>query len=96
MTGEMSNERAKEELLFIELVAAALVRAAELAAVVLIFLLVCPPLLILLVVVGVPLVALFAIAAVLSLPYEVLRHLRGRRTHHTSIVLRRLQRLRHA
>jgi hypothetical protein len=98
MTDSTSDERRKERLLFIELAAASLVRSAEVAAIVLIGLLVCPPLLILLVVVGVPLVAFATLVAivtgVLAIPYHVASHLRGRRAHHTSIVVRRLQRLR--
>lgn len=92
-----SNELPKEGLAFIELAAASLVRSAEVAAVVLIAVLVCPPVLILLVVVAVPLVALAALVAivtgVLAIPYRLARHLRGRRAHHTAIVVHRLQRL---
>jgi hypothetical protein len=82
---------------FVEFAAAATVRAVEVAAVVLLALLVCPPLFILVVVVAVPLVALVALvaaaAAIVAVPYRLARHLRGRRAHHTSLVLRRLQRL---
>jgi hypothetical protein len=85
---------------FVEFAAAATVRAVEVAAVVLLALLVCPPLFILVVVVAVPLVALVALvaaaAAIVAMPYRLVRHLRGRRAHHTSLVLRRLQRLRGA
>jgi hypothetical protein len=80
---------------FVEFAAAATVRAVEVAAVVLLALLVCPPLFIVVVVVAVPLVALVALvataAAIVALPFRLVRHLRGRRAHHTSLVLRRLR-----
>ncbi|TML07264.1 MAG: hypothetical protein E6G41_05085 [Actinobacteria bacterium] len=98
MTDQTSSERTEERLAFIELAAAGLVRSAEVAAVVLIVLLVCPPLLILLVVVAVPLAALAVLVAivfgVVAIPYRIASHLRGRRAHHTHIVVHRLKRLR--
>jgi hypothetical protein len=97
-----SDHRSSGEILeasapFVEFAAATTVRAVEVTAVVLLALLVCPPLFILVVVVAVPLVALVALiaiaTAIVALPYRLVRHLRGRRAHHISLVLRRLQRL---
>ena len=82
--------------LSIELAAAASVRVVEVAAVVVLSLLVCPPLAILAVVVALPLVALAALLAIAAVPFLLVRHLRGRRDHHTSLVLHRLRRLRGA
>ena len=83
---------------FIEFAAAAMVPAVEVAAVVLLALLVCPPLFIVVVAVAVPLVAMVALvaiaAAIVTLPYRLVRHLLARRAHHTSLVLRRFRRLR--
>jgi hypothetical protein len=95
-----SGEILQEAAPFVEFAAAAMVRAVEVAAVVLLVLLVCPPLFILVVVVAVPLVALGALvaiaAAIVATPCLLVRHLRGRRAHHTSLVLSRLRRLRRA
>ncbi len=94
--GEILREAAP----FVEFAVPAMVRAVEVAAVVLLVLLVCPPLFILVVVVAVPLVALAALvaiaAAIVAMPCLLMRHLRGRRAHHTSLVLSRLRRLRGA
>jgi hypothetical protein len=99
-THRTSGEVLEASAPFVELAAATTVRAVEVAAVALLALLVCPPLFILVVVVAVPLVALVALvaiaAAIVAMPYRLVRHLRGRRAHHTSLVLRRLQRLRGA
>jgi hypothetical protein len=71
-------------------------RGVEMAAVVLLGLLVCPPLAILAVVVVVPLLVtalvLGLIAAVLSAPYLLIHHLRGRDRRHASLLAHRLRR----
>ena len=93
-----SGEILQEAAPFVEFAVPAMVRAVEVAAVVLLVLLVCPPLFILVVVVAVPLVALAALvaiaAAIVAMPCLLMRHLRGRRAHHTSLVLSRLRPLR--
>jgi uncharacterized membrane protein len=95
-----SGETLEHAGLSIELAAAAMVRIVEVATVVVLSLLVCPPLAILAIVVALPLVALAALlaiaSAIVAVPYLLVRHLRGRRAHHTSLVLRRLRRLRGA
>jgi hypothetical protein len=99
-THRTSGEVLEASAPFVEFAAAAMVRAVEVAAVVLLALLVCPPLFIVVVVVAVPLVAMAALVAIaagiVAMPYLLVRHLRGRRAHHTSLVARRLRRLRGA
>ena len=98
-----SGEILQEAAPFVEFAAAAMVRAVEVAAIVLLVLLVCPQLerrLSLSTSMAVPLVALGALvaiaAAIVATPCLLVRHLRGRRAHHTSLVLSRLRRLRRA
>jgi len=69
----------EEDAALAGLAAGETLRAVEVAAVVLLGLLVCPPLAILAVVVIVPLLVLAVVVAVLSVPYLVVRHLRGHR-----------------
>jgi hypothetical protein len=76
------------------------VRGVEAAAAVLLALLICPPLLILVVVVAVPLVAAAAlvslVAGVLAAPYLLVRHARGHRGTHASLLVERLRHAGHA
>jgi hypothetical protein len=70
--------------------------AARSCAVVVLSLLVCPPPAIRVIAVTLPLVALAALLAIAAVPFLLLRHLRGDRDYHTSLVLHRLRRLRGA
>ena len=76
-------ERSEEELSWAGLAVAETLRAAELAVIAIGALLICPPLAILAVVVVVPTVAIAvvvgAVAAVISLPVFVIRHLHRHR-----------------
>jgi hypothetical protein len=88
-------EKLEKDALVTGFAAAGALRAFEVAAVVLLGLLVCPPLAILVVVVVVPLlvIALVAalLAAVLTVPYLLVRHLRGHHGGHASLLGHRLR-----
>jgi hypothetical protein len=77
------------------LAAAGGIRAVEVGAIVLLGLLVCPPLAILVVVVVAPLLAiglvLGLLAAVFSVPYVLVQHLRGHHGGHASLLAHRLR-----
>jgi hypothetical protein len=81
-----ATERAEEVATDVGLAGALTLRAVEVGAFLLVGLLVVPPLAILVVVVVVPLVALTLlvslIAAVLAVPYLIVRHFRGHRAGH--------------
>ena len=90
-------EKLEEEASVAGLAAAGALRGTEVAVVVLIGLLVCPPLAIMAFLVVVPVLVaglvLGLIVAVLSTPYLIVHHLRGRHRDHGTLFL---QRLRHA
>jgi len=90
-------ERSEEELSWAGLAVAETLRAAELAAIAIGALLICPPLAILAVVVVVPTVAIAlvvgAVAAVISLPVFVIRHLHRHRAGSGHERVHRLARL---
>jgi hypothetical protein len=94
-----ATERVEEVATDIDLAGSLTLRAVEVGAIVLIGLLVAPPLLILVVVVVVPLVALTVlvslVAAVLAVPYLIVRHIRGHRAGH-EVLRHRLARAFHA
>jgi hypothetical protein len=88
-------ERLEEDAALTGLVAAGALRAVELAAIVLLGLLVVPPLAILVVVVVLPLVAIALVitllAAILTVPYLLVRHFRSPREGHASLLAHRLR-----
>jgi hypothetical protein len=90
-------ERSEEELSWAGLAVAETLRAAELAAIAIGALLICPPLAILAVIVVVPTVAIAlvvgAVAAVISLPVFVIRHLHRHRAGSGHERVHRLARL---
>src|SRR5262245_48009039 len=75
--------------------AAGAIRGVEIAAIVLLGLLICPPLAILAVVVVVPLLAIGLVvgllAAVVTVPYVIVRRLRGHHGGHGALLARRLR-----
>jgi hypothetical protein len=88
-------EKLGEDAVLTGLVAAGALRGVEVAAVVLLGLLVCPPLAILAVVVVVPLLAIALIAAlvaaVLTIPYLLVRHFRSPHGGHAPLLAHRLR-----
>jgi hypothetical protein len=89
-------EKIEEDASLAGLAAAEALRGVEVAAVVLLGLLVCPPLAILVVLVVVPLLVtalvLGLLAAVVSTPYLLVHHFRGRHGGHASLLAHRLRR----
>jgi hypothetical protein len=88
-------EKLEQDALVAGAAAAGAVRAVDAAAIVLLGLLICPPLAILAVVVIVPLLAIALViavlAAVLTVPYLLVRQLRGRHGGHASVLAHRLR-----
>jgi hypothetical protein len=88
-------EKLEKDALVTGFAAVGTLRAVEVAAVVLLGLLVCPPLAILVVVVVVPLLAIALViallAAVLTVPYLLVQHLRSPHGGHASLVAHRLR-----
>ena len=88
-------EKLEEDALVAGYAAAGTIRAVEVAAIVLLGLLVCPPLAILAVVVIVPLLAIGLIvallAAILTLPYLLVKHVRHPHGGHASVLAHRLR-----
>jgi hypothetical protein len=88
-------EKLEEDASLAGLAAVGALRAVDVAAVVLLGLLVCPPLAILVFVVVGPLLVtalvLGLIAAVVSTPYLVVHHFRGRDRRHASLLAHRLR-----
>jgi hypothetical protein len=88
-------EKLEQDALVTGLAAAGALRAVEVAAVVLIGLLVCPPLAILLVVVVVPFVVIGLVvallAAVLTVPYLLVQHLRSHHGGHAPLLAHRIR-----
>jgi hypothetical protein len=88
-------EKLEEDAVLTGLAAAGALRGLEVAAVVVVGLLVCPPLAILVVVVVVPLltIALIAalVAAVLTIPYLIVRHFRSPHAGHGPLLAHRLR-----
>jgi hypothetical protein len=88
-------EKLEKDALVTGLAAAGALRAVEVAAIVLVGLLVCPPLAILVVVVVVPLLVIALLvgllAAVFTVPYLLVQHLRGHRGGHASLLAHRLR-----
>jgi hypothetical protein len=93
-------EKLEKDALVTGVAAAGALRAVEVAAVVLVGLLVCPPLAILVVVVVGPLLAIALVGAllgaVLTVPYLIVRHLRGHHGGHAPLVAHRLRAAGHA
>jgi hypothetical protein len=88
-------EKLEEDALVAGYAAAGGLRAVDVAAIVIVGLLVCPPLAILVVVVVVPLAAialvLALLAAVVTLPYLIVQHLRNPHGGHASVLAHRLR-----
>src|SRR3954470_6043693 len=88
-------EKLEEDATLAGLAAAETLRGIEVAGVVLLGLLVCPPLAILAFLVVVPVLVaglvLGLITAVLSTPYLLVHHIRGRRRDHGALFLHRLR-----
>jgi hypothetical protein len=90
-----SVDKLEEDALLTGLAAAGAIRAVEVAAIVLMGLLVVPPLAILVVVVVLPLLVIALViallAAVLTVPYVLVRHFRNPREGHVSLLAHRLR-----
>jgi hypothetical protein len=95
-----SVEKLEEDAVLTGYAAAGAIRGVEIAAIVVIGLLVCPPLAILAVVVIVPLLAIGLVvgllAAVLTVPYLLVRHIRNPHGGHASVLAHRLRAAGHA
>jgi hypothetical protein len=92
---ETAVEKLEEDALVAGYAAAGTLRAVEVAAVVLLGLLVCPPLAILVVVVVVPLLVIALVvgllAAVVTVPYLVVQHVRSPHGGHARVLAHRLR-----
>ena len=88
-------EKLEDDALVVGVAAAGALRAVEVAAIVLIGLLVCPPLAILVVVVVVPLLVIALVvallAAVFTVPYLIVQHVRSPHGGHASVLAHRLR-----
>lgn len=89
------TEKLEDDALVAGIAAARTLRAVEVGAIVLLGPLVCPPLAILVVVVVVPLAAIALVvallAAVVTVPYLAVQHIRNPRRGHASLLTHRLR-----